>query len=44
MAKSFEDLPANAQAYIEELERLSGVKATIISVGPDRDQTFTRGW
>lgn len=43
-AKSFEDLPANAQAYIEELERLSGVKATIISVGPDRDQTFTRGW
>ena len=28
----------------EELERLSGVKATIISVGPDRDQTFTRGW
>ncbi len=27
-----------------ELERLSGVKATIISVGPDRDQTFTRGW
>ena len=43
-AKSFEDLPANARAYIEELERLSGVKATIISVGPDRDQTFTRGW
>ncbi len=43
-ATSFEDLPQAAQDYVCEIERLSGVRATIISVGPDRDQTFMRGW
>ena len=43
-ATCFEELPQAAQDYVHEIERLSGVKATIISVGPDRDQTFMRGW
>ena len=43
-AKSFDDLPQEAKDYVSEIERLSGVKASIISVGPDRDQTFMRGW
>jgi adenylosuccinate synthase len=42
--KTFEELPKNAQAYIEYLEELIGVPMSIISVGPDRDQTIFRGW
>jgi adenylosuccinate synthase len=41
-AKSFEDLPKNAQDYIIELEKIVGVPISIISVGPDRDQTIIR--
>lgn len=40
----FEDLPQQAKDYVEEIERLSGVRASIVSVGPDREQTFLRGW
>ena len=43
-AKSFDELPQEAKDYVSEIERLSGVKASIISVGPDRKQTFMRGW
>ncbi|WP_308544002.1 adenylosuccinate synthase [uncultured Slackia sp.] len=43
-ATAFEELPQAAQDYIAEIERLSGVKATIVSVGPDRHQTLMRGW
>ena len=43
-AKSFDELPQEAKDYVAEIERLSGVKASIISVGPDRNQTFMRGW
>ena len=42
--KSFDELPQEAKDYVSEIERLSGVKASIISVGPDRNQTFMRGW
>lgn len=42
--RSFEELPENAQKYIEYLEKLSGVRISIIGVGPDRDQTIVRGW
>jgi adenylosuccinate synthase len=38
----FEDLPANAQAYIEKIEELSGVPIDIISTGPDRVETIVR--
>ncbi len=34
-ATAFEELPQAAQDYIAEIERLSGVKATIVSVGPE---------
>jgi adenylosuccinate synthase len=42
--RRFEDLPAEAQAYIERLEELAGVPVTLISVGPERDQTIFRNW
>lgn len=38
--KSVEALPENAKAYIARLEELVGVKVTIISTGPDRDETI----
>ncbi len=41
--KRFEDLPINAQNYIRRLEELSGVQATIVAVGPGREQTIVRG-
>ncbi len=39
-AQRFADLPAQAQAYVRRLETLTGVKAGILSVGPDRNETF----
>jgi len=42
--KEFSDLPANAQSYVHYLEELTGVKASIIAVGPDRNQTIFNGW
>ncbi|NUP63016.1 MAG: adenylosuccinate synthase [Nonomuraea sp.] len=38
-AKSFEDLPPNAQAYVRSLEEMSGAPISAIGVGPGRDQT-----
>ncbi|TNC26084.1 adenylosuccinate synthase [Amycolatopsis alkalitolerans] len=40
--RSFSDLPANAQAYVERLEELSGARVSAIGVGPGRDQTIVR--
>ncbi|MBE3591523.1 MAG: adenylosuccinate synthase [Thermoanaerobacter sp.] len=39
-AKTFDDLPYNAQKYIKRIEELIGIKAAIISVGPERNQTI----
>jgi len=39
-AKSFEDLPPNAQAYVRTLEELTGAPISAIGVGPGRDQTL----
>ncbi|MFK7758746.1 MAG: adenylosuccinate synthase [Phycisphaerales bacterium] len=41
-ARSFEELPANARAYIERIEEFVGVPVRTISVGPDRVQTIVR--
>lgn len=41
-ARTFEDLPANAQAYVQRLEELSGARMSCIGVGPGRDQTIVR--
>ena len=39
-AKRFQDLPRNAQSYLQKLAELTGAKLTIASVGPNRDQTI----
>lgn len=41
-ASSWEELPEAARAYVHRLEELSGARATIVSVGPDRDNTIIR--
>ena len=38
--KTYDELPENAKKYLARLEELIGVKITIISVGPNRDQTI----
>ena len=40
--RKYEDLPENAQKYIARLEELMGVRVSIVSVGPDRNQTIFR--
>ncbi|MCE7005291.1 adenylosuccinate synthase [Kibdelosporangium philippinense] len=40
--RQFEELPANARAYVERLEELSGARVSAIGVGPGRDQTIVR--
>ena len=37
--KTLEELPENARNYIHRIQDLVGVKISIFSVGPDRDQT-----
>ena len=39
-AKSMDELPANAKAYLNKLEELVGIPIKIVSVGPDREQTI----
>ena len=36
----FDKLPVNAKNYIERIEQLIGVKISILSTGPDRDETI----
>ena len=38
----YEDLPENARAYLERLQALVGIPISIISTGPDREQTIIR--
>jgi len=40
--KSLDDLPTNAQAYIQYIERIVEVPVDIISTGPDREETIIR--
>ncbi|MCW2668751.1 MAG: adenylosuccinate synthase [Frankiales bacterium] len=39
-ARTFEDLPKNAQLYIRALEEMSGAPFSSVGVGPDREQTL----
>lgn len=39
-AKNLSDLPQKARAYIARIEELCGVKASIISTGPKREETI----
>lgn len=42
-ARSYEELPENAKIYLKKIEEFTGVKISIISVGPKRDQTMRVG-
>jgi adenylosuccinate synthase len=37
--RTFEELPANAQAYVRALEKISGARIWAVGVGPGREQT-----
>jgi len=39
-ARTFDDLPVNAQAYVRALEQISGAPISAIGVGPGRDETI----
>jgi adenylosuccinate synthase len=41
-AKTWDDLPDQAKAYVEEIEKQCGAPVKLISVGPGRDQTILR--
>jgi adenylosuccinate synthase len=38
--KKYDDLPDNAQKYLRFIEFQAGVMISMVSVGPDREQTF----
>ena len=39
---TWDELPLNAQKYIQRIEEISGIPVTYISVGPEREQTIKR--
>ncbi|MGL3148868.1 adenylosuccinate synthase [Microbacterium sp. A82] len=41
-ARTFEDLPKNAQDYVLALEKMSKTRISVIGVGPARDQVIVR--
>lgn len=41
-ARSFEDLPQNAQDYVLALEGMSNTRISVIGVGPERDEVVVR--
>ena len=42
-ARSFDELPKEAQEYIAYVESLAGVPISMVSVGPERSSTLERG-
>jgi len=38
-ARTFEDLPVNAQNYVKALEKISGARISAIGIGPGREET-----
>lgn len=40
--RRFDELPAEAKAYVRRLEQLAGVRISMVSVGPERTQTLMR--
>ncbi len=41
-ARTFDELPANARAYVEAVEQMSGARISAVGVGPSRDATVVR--
>ncbi len=42
-ARTVDELPREARAYVDEVERLSGVPVAMVSVGPERAAMIPRG-
>jgi adenylosuccinate synthase len=40
--RKYKDMPKTAQNYIAFIEKYTGVKVTIVSVGPERDQILKK--
>jgi adenylosuccinate synthase len=40
--RTFDELPAEARAYVRRIEELTGAPVSAIGVGPGRDETITR--
>ena len=40
--RTFDELPANAQRYVERVEELIGARVSAIGVGPGRDEIIER--
>jgi adenylosuccinate synthase len=41
-ARAFEELPANAQRYVERIEELCGTRVSVVGVGPGREENVIR--
>ena len=41
-ARTFDELPQNAQDYVLTLEKMSNTRISVIGVGPARDQVIVR--
>ncbi|GAA5177142.1 adenylosuccinate synthase [Rugosimonospora acidiphila] len=41
-ARTFEDLPVNAQRYVERIEELCGTRVSVVGVGPGREENVIR--
>ena len=41
-SREFNDLPKAARKYVQMLEEVTGVEVSLVSVGPDRNQTILR--
>jgi adenylosuccinate synthase len=41
-ARRFDELPANAQRYVERVEELCGTRVSVIGVGPGREENVIR--
>ena len=41
-ARSFADLPLNAQRYVERIESLCGARVSVVGVGPGREENVVR--
>jgi adenylosuccinate synthase len=42
VARTFEELPKNAQDYVLALEKMSNTRISVIGVGPERDEVIVR--
>ncbi|MFV1994378.1 MAG: adenylosuccinate synthase [Verrucomicrobiales bacterium] len=40
--RRYQELPANARAYLDRISELTGAPVSLIGVGPDREQTISR--